>query len=85
MVSDDNSLTTIIQNSRGEIVNLKSEATPSLIKGRIMSDHNPNDRVYVRPSKPANEMTTEEIHAFAEEMYNRIMGTLSELKENDEK
>ena len=50
-----------------------------------MSDHNPNDRVYVRPSKPATEMTEEEIHAFAEEMYNRIMGTLPERKENDEK
>ena len=84
MVSDDNSLTTIIQNSRGEIINLKSEATPSVIKGRIMNNHNPNDRVYVRPSKPVNEMTPEEIRAFAEEVYDRIMGTLPERKVDDE-
>jgi len=50
-----------------------------------MSDHNPNDRIYMRPSKPANEMTPEEIHAFAEEVYDRIMGTLPERDENDEK
>ena len=50
-----------------------------------MSDHNPNDRFYMRPSKPANEMTPEEIRAFAEEVYDRIMGTLPERDENDEK
>jgi hypothetical protein len=50
-----------------------------------MSDHNPNDRIYMRPNKPANEMTEEEIHAFAEEMYNRIMGILPEREESDEK
>jgi hypothetical protein len=50
-----------------------------------MSDHNPNERVYMRPNKPANEMTEGEIHAFAEEMYNRIMGTLSERKVDDKK
>ena len=50
-----------------------------------MSDHNPNDRVYMRSSKPLDEMTPEEINAFAEEMYNRIMGTLPERKESDEK
>ena len=49
-----------------------------------MSDHNPNDRVYVRPSKPVNEMTPEEIRAFAEEVYDRIMGTIPE-RESDEK
>ena len=49
-----------------------------------MSDHNPNDRIYMRPSKPANEMTPEEIRAFAEEVYDRIMGTLPERDENDE-
>jgi hypothetical protein len=52
---------------------------------QIMSDHNPNDRIYMRPNKPANDMTEEEIHAFAEEMYNRIMGTLPERKVDDEK
>jgi len=30
-------------------------------------------------------MTEEEIHAFAEEMYNRITGILPEREENDEK
>ena len=50
-----------------------------------MSDHNPNDRIYMRPNKPANEMTEEEISAFAEEMYSRIMGTLPERKVDDEK
>ena len=50
-----------------------------------MSDHNPNDRIYMRSSKPANEMTPEEIRAFAEEVYDRIMGTLPERDENDEK
>jgi len=50
-----------------------------------MSDHNPNDRIYMRPSKSANEMTPEEIRAFAEEVYDRIMGTLPERDENDEK
>ena len=49
-----------------------------------MTNHNPNDRVYVRPSKPANEMTPEEIRAFAEEVYDRIMGTIPE-RESDEK
>ena len=50
-----------------------------------MSDHNPNDRVYMRSSKPLDEMTPEEIRAFAEEMYNRIMGTLPERKVDDGK
>jgi len=50
-----------------------------------MSDHNPNDRIYMKPNKSANEMTDEEIRAFAEEMYERIMGTLSKHKVDDEK
>ena len=50
-----------------------------------MSDHNPNDRIYLRSNKPLDEMTPEEIRAFAEEMYNRIMGTLPERKVDDEK
>ena len=33
-----------------------------------MSDHNPNDRIYLRSTKPLDEMTSEEIKAFAEEM-----------------
>ena len=38
-----------------------------------MSDHNPNDRVYVRVPKPLDEMTPEEIHEFAEDTYEQIM------------
>ena len=38
-----------------------------------MSDHNPNDRVYVRVPKPVDEMTPEEIHEFAEETYAQIV------------
>ena len=49
-----------------------------------MSDHNPNDRIYMRSSKPANEMTDEEVRAFAEEMYERIMGQMSVEKKTDE-
>ena len=49
-----------------------------------MSDHNPNDRIYMRSNKPANEMTEEEIIAFAEEMYERIMGQMSVDKKTDE-
>ena len=47
--------------------------TPSSMKGRIVSDHNSNDRVYVRVPKPLDEMTPEEIHKFAEDTYEQIM------------
>jgi len=50
-----------------------------------MSESSNKKRVYMKPNKPATEMTEEEIHAFAEEMYNRIMGTLPEREESDEK
>jgi len=50
-----------------------------------MSDHDPNERIFMRPNKPANKMTEEEIHAFAEEMYNRIMGILPERNVDNEK
>ena len=50
-----------------------------------MNENNPNERIYLRPSKPLNEMAEEDIHAFAEEMYNQIMGTLPERKVDDEK
>jgi len=50
-----------------------------------MSESNREKRVYMKPNKPATEMTEEEIHAFAEEMYSRIMGTLPEREESDEK
>ena len=50
-----------------------------------MSENNRKKRVYMKPNKPATEMTEEEIHAFAEEMYERIMSTLPESKVDDEK
>ena len=50
-----------------------------------MSESNSKKRVYMKPNKPATEMTEKEINAFAEEMYNRIMGTLPERKVDDEK
>ena len=50
-----------------------------------MSESNRDKPVYMKPNKPATEMTEEEIHAFAEEMYNRIMGTLPEREVDDEK
>ena len=48
-----------------------------------MSDHNPNDRIYLRSTKPLDEMTSEEIKAFAEEMYERIIGQMSADKQTD--
>ena len=50
-----------------------------------MSESNRKKRVYMKPNKPATEMTEEEINAFAEEMYNRIMDTLPEREDGDEK
>ena len=49
-----------------------------------MSDHNPNDRIYLRSNTPLDEMTPEEIRAFAEEMYERIIGQMSANKQTDE-
>ena len=49
-----------------------------------MSDHDPNDRIYMRSNKPLDEMTPEEIRAFAEEMYERIVGQMSADKQTDE-
>ena len=49
-----------------------------------MSENNRKKRVYMKPNKPATEMTEEEIHAFAEEMYERIMGQMSADKQTDE-
>ena len=50
-----------------------------------MSDHNPNDREYVRVPKPLDEMTPEEIHEFAEETYEQIMKLMRGGKDTDEK
>ena len=49
-----------------------------------MTDHDPIDRIYLRSNKRLDEMTPEEIRAFAEEMYERIMGQMSADKQIDE-
>ena len=50
-----------------------------------MSDHNPNDRVYVCVPKPLDEMTPEEIDEFAEETYEQIMKLMRGGKDTDAK
>ena len=52
---------------------------------QTVSEDNRKKRVYLKPNKAATEMTEEEISAFAKEMFNRIMGTLPERKDGDEK
>jgi len=42
-------------------------------------------RVYMKPNKPATELTEEEVRVFAEEMYNRMMDILIEPEESNEK
>jgi len=49
-----------------------------------MNEITPNERIYLRPNKPVNEMTDEEIRTFAEEMYERIMGQISADKKTDQ-
>ncbi len=50
-----------------------------------MSEDNHKKRVYLKPNKAAAEMTDEELEAFAKLMYDRIMGTLPESEDGDEK
>ena len=45
-----------------------------------MSENNPNERIYLRPSKPVNEMTEEEMRTFAEETYEQIIRALAVQK-----
>ena len=45
-----------------------------------MSKNTPNERIYLRPSKPVNEMTREEIRTFAEDTYEQIIRALAEKK-----
>ena len=52
---------------------------------QTMSEDNHKKRVYLKPTKAAAEMTDEELEAFAKLMYDRIMGTLPERKDGDEK
>jgi len=40
----------------------------------------PNARIYLRPSKPINEMTDEEIRKLAEETYEQIIRALDTKK-----
>ena len=50
-----------------------------------MNKNNPNERIYLRPSKPINEMTKEEIRILAEETYEQIIRTLAEKKNTETK
>jgi hypothetical protein len=53
------------------------------MKGTIVSDNHPKRRIYMRPSKPITDMSEEEIQAFAEIMYQQIMGILPEPHPGD--
>jgi len=46
-----------------------------------MNKDNTQNRVYMRPSKPVNQMNEGEIEAFAEQMYQKIMKTLFQQEE----
>lgn len=46
-----------------------------------MNNDNTQKRVYMRPSKPVNQMNEGEIEAFAEQMYQKIMKTLFQQEE----
>ena len=48
-----------------------------------MNENTPNERIYLRPSKPVNEMTDEEIRTFAEETYEQIIRALAENKNTE--
>jgi hypothetical protein len=47
-----------------------------------MSENSPQKRVYMRPTKPANEMNEEEMDTFAKRMYLQIMETLFQQEDN---
>ena len=50
-----------------------------------MNESNPNERIYLRPSKPLNEMTDEEIRTLAEETYEQIIRALADKKNTETK
>ena len=50
-----------------------------------MKKNSPNERIYLRPSKPINEMTREEIRALAEETYEQIICALADKKNTETK
>ncbi len=45
-----------------------------------MNENSPSERIYLRPSKPLNDMTKEEIRTLAEETYEQIMRALADKK-----
>jgi hypothetical protein len=50
-----------------------------------MTENNPNERIYLRPSKPVIEMTDEEIRTLAEETYEQIIRAIAEKKNTETK
>ena len=48
-----------------------------------MNENSPNERIYLRPSKPINEMTDEEIRTLAEETYEQIIRALADKKNTE--
>jgi len=50
-----------------------------------MNENNPSERIYLRLSKPVNEMTREEIRTFAEDTYQQIIRALAEKKNTETK
>ena len=50
-----------------------------------MNINSPNERIYLRPSKPVNEMTKEEIRELAKETYEQIIRALAEKKNTETK
>ena len=48
-----------------------------------MNKNSPNGRIYLRPSKPLNEMTEKEIRTFAEETYEQIIRALADKKNTE--
>ena len=50
-----------------------------------MNENTHNERIYLRPSKPVNEMTDEEIRIFAEETYEQIIRALADKKNTETK
>ena len=50
-----------------------------------MNKNSPNERIYLRPSKPLNEMTEKEIRTFAEETYEQIIRSLADKKNTETK
>jgi hypothetical protein len=50
-----------------------------------VNKNSPNERIYLRPSKPLNEMTDKEIRTLAEETYEQIIRNLADKKNTETK